>query len=115
MSKGDILDITISITTDKGEKYVGTAKLTKAKKGKKNYVKKLKREQHPTPTSALRNLYEGGFFKTKINFATIISQLSSIGMNFTEKQVATAIIRANYLKRDGKRRKYTYIQKFPPT
>jgi len=115
MSKGDILDITISITTDKGEKYVGTAKLTKtSKKILSGLRKKSKLVKAPTATSAIRVLYQNGFFKTKRKLPNIKSILTSKGMNFVGGHVSQALDRSSYLRREGKRGKFTYIQKYPP-
>lgn len=110
------MDITISITNDKGETYVGTAKLAKtSKKNVRGLIKKSKPKKNPTPTRAINSLYQDGFFKTKRTLSNIKSALSSKGMNFVVAHISLALKRASYIKQEGKRGKSTFIQKYPPS
>jgi hypothetical protein len=70
---------------------------------------------HPrTPTDALRKLHQKNVFKTEKEFKAVEEELAKIDCNFPKPSVATALERADFLTRHGKRGSYRWIQKYPP-
>ena len=66
-----------------------------------------------TATKALKILWEEGFFKTWQKINNITTYLAKRGNNFSSAELGTALKRAKYLSRRGKKRSYEYIQKYP--
>ena len=112
----DDLKKIISMLERQDKKLSNIEKMLKGQKFSTSLQKstKPKLKNTPTATSAIRSLYQNGFFKSKRKMIDIKSTLSSKGMNFVTGHIAQALDRANYLKQEGKRGKFTYIQKYPP-
>lgn len=62
-------------------------------------------------TKVLKILWQEGFFNSWRNLKTISTALGKRGNHFSSAELGTALLRANYLTRRGKRRSFEYIQK----
>jgi hypothetical protein len=70
---------------------------------------------HPrTPSDALRRLHQKSIFKTEREFPAVEDELGKIDCNFPKSSLATALERAKFLTRHGKRGSYRWVQKYPP-
>jgi hypothetical protein len=66
-----------------------------------------------TETQAVHLLWSQGFFKAGRTFEEIKKELSRQGYHFPDNRLSTALARANYLTKLGKRGSYRFIQKYP--
>lgn len=65
-----------------------------------------------SPTELLKHLWYSKFFITEKNFEDIKKELCTLDHNPENSSLASALLRADYLKRTGKRGNYVYIQKY---
>lgn len=113
------MKINITLTNDKGERFVGEAELTKTsvKKQVKPSKVKVKKiiEDKSKPNYSIKNLYTEGFFKTTKKLKDVTSTLKTNGFNFKGGSVQYALNIADFLDRRGNTGNYKWIQKYPPS
>lgn len=66
-----------------------------------------------TETQAVHLLWLQGFFKAGRTFEEIKKELSRQGYHFPDNRLGSALTRAKYLTKLGKRRSYRFIQRYP--
>jgi hypothetical protein len=66
-----------------------------------------------TATEGLKVLWSEKFFKKYRKVSDVVENFSKRHHHFTDAELGMALKRAKYLKREGKRGKYEYIQKYP--
>lgn len=107
------MKIHIKIIDEKGNQYEGDANLTKAKL-QKSSTRKIEPKEGNMPSSAVRQLYESGFFKDEKKLAEIVNNLKLKGFNFKKGSVVMALKGAEYLIRNGETGRFRFVQKYPP-
>ncbi|MHA7646652.1 hypothetical protein [Nitrosopumilus sp. S4] len=110
------MKIHVKITDDKNQIYEGTMELQKAKFSKTTKTPKvIQTSSKPsTPTAFVNGLYLEKFFENKKTLHDVESKIKSKKYNFDLPLIAMALNRSKFLKREGKRGSYSYIQKIPP-
>lgn len=107
----------IIIIDEKGRHYEGDIELrikqrhTRLSETPKTTLKKKK----PSPSSAITQLYSENFFRNEKKLREVMTKLNSKGFNFNTDSVYRALERSNFLKRQGRKGNYGFIQKFPPS
>jgi hypothetical protein len=117
MLLGDTMRVRITATDDNGNIYEGTADLTKAttKLAKvKNVSKTTKSTAITGPADVIRNLFSQKYFKTEKTRLDVIKNLNDAGYNFDPATVSMALNRASFLRKNGPKGNYRFIQKYPP-
>jgi hypothetical protein len=64
-------------------------------------------------TEGLKILWEDKFFRTWKKMDAIVKEFAKRDNHFSDAELGMALKRARHLVRQGKRRKYEYIQKYP--
>lgn len=106
------MKIHISITDDKNQTYEGIAELTKSKKQRQ--IKHI--AVNPKgPTDIIKEFYHQNYFETNKTLNEVEKKIKTKKYNFDLPAITLALSRAKYLKRNGTRGKYSYIQKSPPS
>ena len=105
------MKIYVKVTDDKNQTYEGIAELTKTKKQTLSKQIKIKIKG---PTDILKQIYFEKFFESNKLTKEIIQKIKSKKYNFDEPAIEMSLKRAKFLKREGKRGSYSYIQKTPP-
>lgn len=108
------MKINITLTNDKGEKFVGEVELTKTSDKKR--IKKIVKttEDKSKPFYSIKKIYKKGFFKEGKKLADVNSSLKGMGFNFKPGSIQFALDTAEFLDRRGTKGKYKWIQKIPP-
>jgi hypothetical protein len=114
MSKGDSMKIHITITDEKGNSYSGSSDLAKSS-GKTKRVIPISKSKTKRPSDVIKDLHQEGFFKEEKKLDETAKKLKSKGFNFGRSSVFMALESAEYLKKNGTKGKYKFIQKYPPS
>jgi len=100
----------VRLTDDKNQSYEGVIELKKVTNKKE--IKKLTSVEGPT--DIVRELYFQNYFETSRTLNDVENKIKSKKYNFDSPAIVLALSRSKYLKRQGKRGSYSYIQKIPP-
>ena len=106
------MKVHVKVTDDKNQTYEGTLELTKSRKQKDEKQIEIKIRG---PADVVKELYFQNYFEQERKLNEVEKKFKSKKYNFDLAVIAKALDRAKYLTREGKRTKYTYIQKIPPT
>jgi len=102
------LTIEINGTIYSGESELHEAQFTNTKP-----LTKIKKSKPITPTQIIKDLYSTNFFSTQKKLSEVVTQFISKGYNLSQSDIQIPLNRAKFLRRDGKRGNYAYVQKYP--
>ena len=105
------MKIYVQVTDDKNQTYEGIVELTKSKKQVGHKQIKI---IISGPTDAFKKLYLQKYFENSRNLNNVEEKIKSMKYNFDVRTIEMALNRSKFLKRNGKRGSYSYIQKTPP-
>lgn len=105
------MKIFVRITDDQNQHYEGTAELKKVTNKK---IDKKTSSQANGPTDIVKELYFQNYFENSRTLNDVETTIKSKKYNFDSPAIVLALSRSKYLKRQGKRGSYSYIQKIPP-
>ncbi len=105
------MKVFVQITDDKNQVYEGIMELTKS--AKPTAPKKVQMKISG-PTDIIRDLYLQNYFENSRTLHEVEQKIKSKKFNFDLPAITLALQRAKYLKQEGKRGNYSYIQKTPP-
>ena len=105
------MKIQIRVTDDKNQTYDGMMELTKSAK---QVMPKKIQIIVKGPTDAIRELYFQNYFENSRTLHDVEQKIKSKKYNFDLPAITLALQRAKYLKQNGQRGRYSYIQKTPP-
>lgn len=105
------MKIFVRVTDDKNENYEGMVELTKSTKQKEHKKIQIKING---PADVIKEIYFKNYFENSRTLHDVEQQIKSKKFNFNVATISKALDRAKYLKREGKRGSYSYIQKTPP-
>jgi hypothetical protein len=104
--------------TDQGMTFHGEAVLKEVKLGGLPNPTPIKTDvgkpRAPRPSEAVQKLYAKGFFGTGRVLADVLKQLESDGFNFSSPSILMALKAAGFLRRNGAKGTYRFVQKYPP-
>ena len=105
------MKVHVKVTDDKNQTYEGTVELTKSRKQKSQKQTKF---QIRGPTDVVKELYFQNYFENERTLNEVKKKFKSKKYNFGLPGIQLALERAIFLHRNGKRGRYSYIQKTPP-
>lgn len=112
------MEIKIQLIDDKGQVYQGKmllAKMVGNKKKNETATKVIEKSKKVKPSTIIYSgLYQSNFFKDSQLFSDVEKKLSNMGYHFKKGSILMALKGATYLIKNGKKGKYTFIQKHPP-
>lgn len=111
MSKGDKMKVRITVVDDDNQTYEGMAELSKItkQKSKKQIISGPKGS-----TNVVKDLYFQNYFENSRTLHDVEQKMKSKKYNFDPSVITMSLQRARFLKQEGKRGNYSYIQKTPP-
>ena len=105
------MKVYVKVIDDKNQSYEGIVELTKSKKQK---IYKQIETKIQGPTDIIKKLYYQKYFENERTLNEVEKNLKSKKYNFSLTGIDSALNRAKFLRRSGKKGSYSYIQKIPP-
>ena len=106
------MKVHVKVIDDKNQSYDGIIELTKSKKSKNTKQIEINAKG---PTDVIKELYFQNYFENSRTLNDVEQKIKSKKYNFDLPAITLALQRAKHLKQNGKRGRYSYIQKTPPS
>jgi len=104
------MKVYVRVTDDKNQTYEGITELTKSTKQKSKKHIEIKAQG---PTGVIKQFYYQKYFENPRTLKAVETKIKLKKYNFVPATIEMALKRAKFLKREGKRGHYSFIQKGP--